>query len=98
MGLIKGFEAHSGGEMVTHLQFADDMILFTSTNWDEIVTLKRILRCFQMVSGLKINLSKSYLVGVGCSEENIQILATRLHCRKGSLPCQYLGLSIGANP
>lgn len=45
--------------MVTHIQFADDMILFTSTRWNEIVTLKRILRCVQIILSLKINLSKS---------------------------------------
>eukprot|EP00268_Persea_americana_P068178 TRINITY_DN94600_c0_g1_i1.p1 TRINITY_DN94600_c0_g1~~TRINITY_DN94600_c0_g1_i1.p1 ORF type:complete len:122 (-),score=6.04 TRINITY_DN94600_c0_g1_i1:163-528(-) len=73
-------------------------MLFSSTNCDEIVTFKRILRCFQIVSGLKINLSKSFLVGVGCLEKNIQTLADVLHCRKGSLPFQYLGLPIGANP
>lgn len=36
-GLISRFEAHEahgGGEAVTHLQFADDKILFTST-WRE---------------------------------------------------------------
>ena len=63
IGLIEGFEASGGGETVTHLQFADDTILFTS-RWEEVATLKRILRCFQIVSGLKINLSKSFLVGV----------------------------------
>lgn len=58
-----------GEEVVTHIQFADNMILFTSTRWNEIVTLKRtwneivtlhrILRCFQIILSLKINLSKS---------------------------------------
>ena len=60
IGLISGFEVGSGVEVVTHLQFVDDTILFTSTNWEEITILKRILRCFQLASGLKINLSKSF--------------------------------------
>lgn len=59
---------------------------------------KRILRCFQIVSGLKINLPKSFLVGVGFPEEFIKILADRLHCKTGRLPCQYLDLPIEANP
>lgn len=37
----------------------------------EVAKLKRILRCFQLASGLKINLTKSHLVGVGCPRENI---------------------------
>ena len=48
--------------------------------------------------GLKVNLPKSSLVGAGCSKETIQLLAERLHCKKGSLPFRYLGLPIGANP
>ena len=38
MGLISGFEAGGWG-VITHLQFADDTSLFSSTSWDEIVTL-----------------------------------------------------------
>lgn len=56
-------------EVITHLQFADDTILFSSTRREEILALKRILRCFQLVSGLKVNISKSMLVGVECSEK-----------------------------
>lgn len=32
-----------------------------------------------------------------CSEEIINPMADRLHCRVGWLPFQYLGLPIGAN-
>lgn len=51
-----------------------------------------------LISRLKINLSKSMLVGVGCSEEHVRLLADRLHCKIGHLPILYLGLPIGANP
>ena len=96
-GLISRFEACNGGD-VTHLQFADDTIFFSSSRWEEIVALKRILRCLQIVSGLKINLSKSFVVGVGCSEENIQILVNRLHCRKDSLPFSVSRLAYWGEP
>ena len=35
---------------------------------------------------------------VGCSKDDIQILADILHCRKGTLPFKYLGLPLGASP
>lgn len=46
--MVKGLDAGQDGEEVTHLQFADDMILFSSTKWEELAMLKRILRCFQL--------------------------------------------------
>lgn len=58
--------------------------------------LKCILRCFEVVSGLKINLAKSgiYSVGENC---DIVSLAWLLGCIIGSLPASYLGLPLGAN-
>lgn len=75
-----GFQVGWNGEAVLHLQlqFVDDTILFSLTDWEEIATLKRILRCSDLASGLKINLSKSLLVWLGCPRELIQPLANRL--------------------
>lgn len=80
LGEIHGFEKDRGGEAITHLQFADDTILFNSTRREELLALKRILRCFQLVSGLNVKLSKSLLVGVGRPKEMI-----RSFCGFGSL-------------
>ena len=55
------------------------------------------MRCYESVSRLKINLSKSTLLRVGCSEESEKQLEDRLHCKVGHLPIYYLGLPIGAN-
>ena len=96
VGLIGGFEMGRSGEVITHLQFADDTVLFSSSRRDEILALRRILRCFQLVSGLKINISKSMLVGIGCSEETTRSLANIIMCKSGKLPIIYLGLPIGA--
>lgn len=91
IGLVKGFEAVKNGKMISHLQFADDAILFCSANEEEVFMLKRILRCFQLVSGLKVNLCKSSLVGVGCSGALVRLLARKIHCNNGKLPAMYLG-------
>lgn len=61
LDLIKGFDVACNGEAVTHLQFADDTFLFSSSSWEEIVMLKRILRCFQLVSSSKDNLSGDWV-------------------------------------
>lgn len=68
-----------------------------SPNKEEIVALTRILTCFEMTFGLKINLAKSVMVGMGCSDELVQPLASIFKCKVGKLPLAYQGLPLGAN-
>lgn len=63
-----------------------------------MANLRRILRYFQLVSGLKVNLSKNTVVVVGCLEDIVRSLAGNFYCKVGKFPIQYLGLLIGANP
>ncbi|XXG77619.1 hypothetical protein AAC387_Pa08g1737 [Persea americana] len=98
VGLIGGFEMGWSCEIIMHLQFIDDTILFSSSRRDEILALRRILRCFQLVSSLKINISKSMLVGIGCSEETTRSLVNIINRKSGKLSIIYLGLPIGAKP
>ena len=50
---------------------------------------------FEAISGLSINLNKSEILSVG-RVENVQVLASELGCKVGSLPSIYLGLPLGA--
>ncbi|XP_035838324.1 uncharacterized protein LOC118485911 [Helianthus annuus] len=49
------------------------------------------------VSGLKVNLSKSSIYGVGVRDQMVQTMATTLNCKKGVFPFVHLGLPVGAN-
>ena len=69
--LWEGFEVGKGKEVIIHIQFVDDTFFFYLHRWEEDVVLKRVLSCFGLTFGLKINLSKSLLVGVGSFEEEI---------------------------
>ena len=46
MGAVIGYDLVK----VSHLQFADDTILFCEANQEEILCIKRLLRCFDVVS------------------------------------------------
>lgn len=83
---------------VSHLQFADDTINFCKADVVEVLVIKRILRCFQLVSGLKINFHKSFVCGVGVPTQVVMECASRLNCKSQSLPFLYLGLPLGASP
>ncbi|XP_028111966.1 uncharacterized protein LOC114310213 [Camellia sinensis] len=97
-GLIKGASIGHKELKVSHLQFADDTIIFCEATWDEIIMIKRILRYFEIISGLKINFHKSIVCGIGVEEGLVKEFATKLNCLSQRLPFTYLGLPLGANP
>ncbi|GKG54530.1 hypothetical protein Tco_0560185 [Tanacetum coccineum] len=57
----------------------------------------RVMQVFYLALGLKINISKSNVYGIGVSSEEIEDMARATGCASGSLPLVYLGLPIGSN-
>ena len=55
----------SASMMVSHLLFADDILIFCDVNLNQFVTLREIMNRFKEISGSKINLEKSKSVPVG---------------------------------
>jgi hypothetical protein len=53
------------GGGVTHLQFADDIVICLETDEDSIENTKFLLYCFENMSGLKINYHKSEVIVLG---------------------------------
>ncbi|XP_050222686.1 uncharacterized protein LOC126672777 [Mercurialis annua] len=58
LGLIDGIHVENYAEPVSILQFADDTLLFIPNDLGMIRNLLRILRCFELISGLPLG-SKS---------------------------------------
>ncbi|RVW45209.1 hypothetical protein CK203_067527 [Vitis vinifera] len=83
------------GIQVSHLLFADDTLVFCEDSQDQMVVLSWLLMWFEAISGLSINLNKSEILPVG-RVENVEVLASELGCKVGSLPSTYLGLPLGA--
>ena len=66
--LITGFLVGSSEQnwvVVSHLLFVDDTLVFCWANASQIRHIRALLVCFEAVSGLKVNLSKSALVPIG---------------------------------
>ncbi|XP_058185636.1 uncharacterized protein LOC131302861 [Rhododendron vialii] len=53
----------------------DDTVLFCNNDLEELSNIKRILRCFQLMSGLRINFSKSSLCGIKIPHQDVVALA-----------------------
>ncbi|GKA25149.1 hypothetical protein Tco_0711182 [Tanacetum coccineum] len=56
-----------------------------------------ILKCLEEVAGLKINLRKSELYGVGVESDDLNRMARYIRCGIGEFPFMYLRLPIGVN-
>ncbi|GJT52207.1 RNA-directed DNA polymerase, eukaryota, reverse transcriptase zinc-binding domain protein, partial [Tanacetum coccineum] len=82
---------------LSHLFYADDVIILSEWNQSDMENIIRILNIFYIASGLKINIHKSNVFGVGVSSSEIVSMAACTGCEAGSLPFSYLGLSIGSN-
>jgi hypothetical protein len=59
--------------------------------------LKRILRWFKLISGLKVNFHKSSLIGYNLDEDYRTDMVNTIYYKWNTLPIQYLGIPLGAN-
>ncbi|KAJ9559670.1 hypothetical protein OSB04_004830 [Centaurea solstitialis] len=96
-GVFEGLRIGNEGVMISHLQYADDVIFFGKWSKVNLKNLIKILECFRLLSGLKINLRKSKLFGMGINEQEVRDWAREMGCEGGILPFVYLGLPVGAS-
>ncbi|XP_022765898.1 uncharacterized protein LOC111310749 [Durio zibethinus] len=81
---------------ISHLQFADDTIMFLEAREEVIYNMKMILKCFELCLGLRINFSKSVLYATKAKKIRVESLASMLDCKYSNLPFLYLGISAPA--
>ena len=63
--IFNGNEVGKDKTYISHLQFADDALIMGEWSLTNAKNLSRILTCFHLASGLKVNFNKSKLFGVG---------------------------------
>ncbi|KAK3188493.1 hypothetical protein Dsin_028054 [Dipteronia sinensis] len=98
MNLLKGAYFGEGIVHLSHLQFGDDTILFLQSREDYLMNTRRIKRCFEVASGLRINFQKSCVVKIRKSDQWEINLAVKFRCASATLPITYLGLPLGGRP
>jgi len=78
--MLKGVKVGRKEIKCSILQFADDTFFMCEDSFSNIFTIKTILRCFVLVSGLKINFQKSKLVRVNVDRFTLETYAKMLNC------------------
>ncbi|GKB85750.1 putative RNA-directed DNA polymerase, eukaryota, reverse transcriptase zinc-binding domain protein [Tanacetum coccineum] len=96
-GFIRGINTSSSGINISHLFFADDVIITTDWSTHDLENVIRIFKVFYLASSLKINIYNSSIYGVRVSYEEVQLMASNTGCNAGLFPFSYLGLPIGSN-
>ncbi|GJQ96973.1 cytochrome P450 CYP72A219-like protein [Tanacetum coccineum] len=87
------------GDPLSPFLFIIIMEAITTTEWSihDMENIIRIFQIFHLASGLKINIHKSNIYGIGVSEEDVHLMASNTGCSAGLFPFTYLGLPIGSN-
>nr|GEZ53977.1 RNA-directed DNA polymerase, eukaryota [Tanacetum cinerariifolium] len=64
--------------------------------WDKenIITIVHMLKCFFLASGLKLNIHKSKLIGIGISHEEVNVAANIIGCSTFSTLFNYFGVKV----
>nr|GFC94394.1 RNA-directed DNA polymerase, eukaryota, reverse transcriptase zinc-binding domain protein [Tanacetum cinerariifolium] len=65
--------------------------------WDNsnINTVIYAFKCFEKASGLRINMSKSKIMGIVVNDEKVNQVAHRIGCGIFNVPSTYLGSKVG---
>lgn len=79
---------------ITHLSFADDLILFVRGDQSSIDAMQKCFNLFSMASGLQANLDKSSLYFGGVNMITQNIILQQFGYSLGELPFKYLGVPL----
>ncbi|GJY10807.1 RNA-directed DNA polymerase, eukaryota [Tanacetum coccineum] len=82
---------------ISHLFYADDAMFIGKWSCSNVCVLMMMLHCFFLASGLKVNVHKISLYGVGVHNTEVQLMAASFGCLGNKLPFTYLGVKVGGN-
>ncbi|GKA83019.1 RNA-directed DNA polymerase, eukaryota [Tanacetum coccineum] len=93
-GIFKGVHLN-GSITISHLFYADDAMFIGEWSDANLKGIINILQCFFLASGLKINIHKSQVLGVGIPSNIMKQAAASLGCGVLLNQFRYLGVMVG---
>ena len=88
------FHSRCSCTRLTHLMFADDLLLFYGKSAHSVQVLSSALRDFSLLSGLTAGASKSCSIIVGSHPEYKKMVLSTFGFPSGNLPIRYLGVPL----
>lgn len=89
-----GFHPRCQESGLTHLCFADDILVFTDGSLNSVQMILQVLDEFKAFSGLSISVEKSCFFSSGLSEVEIDAITETCGIPAGTFPIRYLGLPL----
>ena len=89
-----GYHPKCKNIMLSHLCFADDLLVFTDGTKRSVEGILTVFKEFASISGLKISLEKSTLYTAGIQENTKEDILRTFPFSSGQLPVRYLGLPL----
>ncbi|GJR14561.1 RNA-directed DNA polymerase, eukaryota [Tanacetum coccineum] len=93
-GLYKGIPIDDS-LILSHLFYVDDVVFVGKWDKMNVTTIVNVLKCFFLASGLKINLQKSKLMGIGFPHEDVLSAAESIGCFIFTMPFNFLRVKVG---
>ncbi|KAL0337746.1 UNVERIFIED_CONTAM: Retrovirus-related Pol polyprotein from type-2 retrotransposable element R2DM [Sesamum calycinum] len=81
---------------ITHLLFADDLMLFSRGDLPSIHILMECFQEFRDVSGLAVNTAKSNIFTAGIQNDTFDETLAMTEFARGHMPVRYLGIPLAA--
>nr|GEU67494.1 RNA-directed DNA polymerase, eukaryota [Tanacetum cinerariifolium] len=94
VGLFKGIELAPSLNL-SHMFYADDAIFMGQWSESNIDTIVKVLDCFNRASGLRINMTKSKLLGIYVEDDKVKHVAAKIGCNTLKTLFSYLGSKVG---
>lgn len=79
---------------LTHMCFADDLLIFCDGSISSVNAILAILRDFEERSGLAISIEKTTLFAAGIKPHEMQQIKQATGLTEGTLPVRYLGVPL----
>jgi hypothetical protein len=89
-GYLTGLLSSMCPDGILSLQYVDDTLLFLKPYYQAACHLKWLMVCFEKLSGMKINYSKSDLTAINLEESERNNYARIFCCKMGNFPFKYL--------
>lgn len=91
-----GYHPNCQESNLTHLCFADDILIFTDGSSQSVHGFLQVLEEFKAFSGLAISVEKSCFFPSGLSDDEKNAIVSTTGIPVGSLPIRYLGLPLNS--